>query len=139
MDHKNETFEFESEAPDPDNWKFFNSITELTKTSSENILIKDSKVIYDLVLKGYKKNIQIAASHGLTQAFICIYEKDALYQDLIPIDNYIRMTNGFKDRMDEFKIQPVVERISRSLFPFTVEVNPLQQNTKIITIVVRWK
>lgn len=139
---------------DPDNEKFFQYITELSDYSTDvKIINKDADIISDLITRDYKYNIQLAASCGLKQAYICIYEIAAKYKKMIPIDDFIRPRGNLQQKFEKYNIIPVMERIRQKLHPFKVEVKDdlietfnLQENSdplilspkKLIGILVSW-
>lgn len=109
--------------------EFFNSIVKITKNSGVSfILNKDSQTIFDVVTKNYKKNIRIAADRGLYKAYICIYEANAKYKGVIPIDSFIRMNTTMREKFTEYKIEPVMERVRNKLKYFTIEVKSLYES-----------
>lgn len=140
--------------------EFYNLIVNITKTSGyQNLLIKDSQLVFDTIMKDYRNNIQLAASQGRNEAYICIYEIGAKIGGIVPIDSFVRMTNPkLIEKFEEFKLEPVVERIKKKINPFRLEiklididqistedkiknqelVGKIDQNNKIIGILVSW-
>ena len=121
------TTQNQSNIQNPNN-DFYNFIVELTKYSTTGNLLKmDSDVILNVILKDYRKNLQVAASKGFNKAYICIYEIGAKYKNIIPIDEYIRPSDSMKEKFEKFKIEPVVDRVKKALAPFNVEVKSLDE------------
>ena len=126
--------------------EFYNFIVGITKYSNcESILKKDSQEIFDVITKDYKKNIQLSATTGSNSSYICIYEASAKYKGLIPIDNFVRMTNSMEEKFNTFKIEPVLNKLKKRLHPFTVEVKNIHEidknvshDSNIICITVSW-
>lgn len=129
--------------------EFYTTIVNITKTSGYlNILTKDSQTVYDVIMKDYKNNIKIAASEGRTEAYLCIYEASAKIKGLISIDAYVRMNNPkVVEKFEEFKLEPVIERIKKKINPFKVEIRLLKldgdqttqdQNYSIVAVLAIW-
>lgn len=124
----------------PNEIEFYNFIIGVTKYyNSESSLRKDCQSIFDLIIKDYKKNIHLAASKGLNEAYICIYEIGANYKDSIPIDEFIRMTPNIIEKFETFKIEPIIDKIKKRLFPFIIEVKSLDETNNFIGITVSWE
>jgi hypothetical protein len=112
-----------------DEKEFFNDIVNLTEyCTGAGIIKKDSDKIVEVILKNWKDNVRIAASRGLTKAYICIYESEARYDGIIPIDTFVRMTDEFRSKLESYKIDPVMERIKKKVRPFNVDVIVLDQD-----------
>lgn len=111
-----------------DNSIFYKYIVGLTKVSScQNILIRDVQTIYELISSGYKKNIQNAASRGLTYAYLCMYEIGAKYKNHIPIDAHIRPNEQMKLKLLEYNIDSVIDKLKKTLSPFDVEIKLIDE------------
>src|SRR5271168_4326007 len=111
-----------------DNSNFYNYIVSLTNQfSCQYILTKDNQTIYNLIMDVHRKNIQKAASRGLRSAYLCIYETSAKYKGAIPIDAHIRPNDSMKTKLIEFKLESVLDRIRKKLYPFEVDVKILDE------------
>lgn len=118
--------------------EFYDYIVNITKTSGyQNILTKDSEIIMDAILNDYQENIKIAAAEGRNEAYIFIYEVNAKIKN-ISVDAYVRMNNPkVVEKFNEFKLEPVMERIQKKISPFKVEIRPID-NSNYFAIVVSW-
>ena len=118
--------------------EFYDYIVNITKTSGyQNILTKDSEIIMDAILNDYQENIKIAAAEGRNEAYIFIYEVNAKIKN-ISVDAYVRMNNPkVVEKFNEFKLEPVMERIQKKINPFKVEIRPID-NSNYFAIVVSW-
>lgn len=124
---------------------FYDFIVNVTKASSyQNILIKDSQVVYDTIMKNYRTNIKLAASEGRNESYICIYNSTAKINNVVPIDSYVRMNNPkLKEKFEEFKMETVLEKIQKNINPFKVEVRKLNNlsnnDVEIFGIIIIWE
>lgn len=118
--------------------EFYDYIVNITKTSGyQNILTKDSEIIMDAILNDYQENIKIAAAEGRNEAYIFIYEVNAKIKN-ISVDAYVRMNNPkVVEKFNEFKLEPVMERIQKKINPFKVEIRPID-NSNYFAIAVLW-
>jgi hypothetical protein len=107
--------------------KFFNQIVTLTNHSMNDIMLKKaSDLIYNTIMNGFQKNIQLAAMRGYTHAYLCIYEINAKCKDYIPIDSFIHMNEHMTERFKESHIESVMDRIRKKLMPFIVNVDTVE-------------
>jgi hypothetical protein len=109
--------------PDGEMEKFFNHIIEVTSHSSDQVLIKrTSDELINVLTRDFKRNIKIAADRGHNQAYICIYEVDAKYRDILPIDKFIHMNDHMRGKFAEFGLEPVVDRLRKIFQPFQLDI-----------------
>lgn len=114
---------------DANDSNFYNFIVGITRQSSQqNILARDVQTIANVIIKDYKKNVHLAAMRGLTKAYICIYEVGARYKGIIPIDELVRMTTTTREKLEAFKIEPVLSIVRKKLAPFFIGVGNLSEN-----------
>ena len=119
-------------------YDFYKYIVDISKyTNCENVLKRDSQIIYDIIMKDYRKNIQLSALRGDRKAYICIYESKTKLNDTIPIDNFIRMTDLMKEKFAEFKIESIMEKIKKKLHPFNVDIIT-DESATIVNIIITW-
>ncbi len=112
--------------------KFFSQIVTLTNHSMDDIILKQaSDAIYLTIIKGFKKNIQIAAMRGFTQAYLCVYETNAKYRDYIPIDAFIHMSPNMQELFKRAHIEPVMDRVRKTLLPFLVDIQVVEPLTPV--------
>ena len=122
-------------------YDFYKYIVGVSKyTNCENVLKRDSQIIYESVIKDYRKNIQLSALKGNRKAYLCIYESSTRLYDIIPIDNFIRMTELMKEKFQEFKMEPIIDKLKKKLSPFNVEIltENIKDDIEIISIIVSW-
>jgi hypothetical protein len=138
--------------------KFFTQIVELTDNSSNAMILKNvSDRVFEIITRDFKKNIQIAAMRGFNEAYICLYDVNARYKGTIPIDCFIHMSEHTRTKFEEFKLEPVVDRLRKFLAPFHLEIRfidsvpsdtstenilagdtPAVEPLQVVAIVVTW-
>ena len=115
---------------------FYNYIVKLTKEANQdNVYVRDSDIIFKLIMKEFDLNIQNAAFKGFSKAYILIYEINARYQNIIPIDVYIRMTDEMTEKFNKIKLKSVLDRIKETIYPFELELIVLNN---YIALLVKW-
>jgi hypothetical protein len=138
----------EAEIEDSDKQKFYEKIVKLTKirADKEFILKCDSDNIVKIITRNYKNHIEIAALNGRNMAYLCFYKIDARIKNLIPIHDFINMSEKIRIKFEEYKLESIVDRLTKILYPFKLLIRNIQdcnelpktEKNNIIVISVQW-
>jgi hypothetical protein len=114
-----------------DNSEFYNRIVNITKLAipkkCSELLNRDADAVSDIILRDYKDNIEIAATHGRNLAYLCFYEVSAIFKDDVPLDYFIHMTEKIKSKFEEYSLEPVESRLRTRLQPFELRICSLSE------------
>ena len=132
--------------------EFYNFTVDLTRTASwQTRLIRDHKIILDLILCEHKNNIYLAAKQGRNYAKLLIYEKSAQFRGIISVHDFIEMSPDLHEKFSILKLESVVETLEKYFKPFKIcvqnltecdandEIKKLISNCNIIVISVLWQ
>lgn len=119
-----------------DSQEFYNIIVGIADNAViENIIKKDADIIFNLIIKNYKNNIQTAALKGFKKSHIFMYNINAKYNELIPVDKYIRMNEQMRLNFERYEIDTIINKVQKRLSPFKIEINTYDDN---ICITATW-
>jgi hypothetical protein len=123
-----------------ENDDFYKFVVELSSIDhSRKHLDETSDRLAIMIARNYKKNILIAANKGLDKAYLCVYKTDTIIDEKILIDSFIRMDAEMILRFQEYKLEPVIDRIKRIIKPFVLHIEETKlANETIISIYTSW-
>lgn len=113
-----------------ENTKFYNFIVELTKSWTPEtaiILEKDGNEILNVITNEYRENIEIAAKNGKNMAYLCIYFRNARYKHMIPIHDYVEMSEKIGEKFKTLLLEPIIDRAKKILDPFVLNIRTLKE------------
>jgi hypothetical protein len=129
-----------------DTSKFYDFIVKLSASSTDQEKFRRA---YDelmrLVITGFHTNIQLAAVEGRCMAYLCIYEENAQYQN-IKVHDYFTCVENIRAKCEKYSVEPLLERISKTIQPFRLELRNLSecidiempQEWRFYAIIVCW-
>lgn len=105
--------------------KFYDFIVQLSAKSTEQEKFRAAyEELMRLVVTGFHTNIQLAAMEGRYTAYLCIYEEHSQHQN-IPIHDYFTCADTIRAKCEKYSVEPLTERISKTIQPFRIEVRAL--------------
>jgi hypothetical protein len=119
-----------------ENEEFYKFIVQLTKSSTgQGAFQRDCETVAKIILRDFRTNIQLAASKGRNVAYLCIYDRNAKYKETVPVHDYLSMPDHIKTKFQEFKMEPIVDRLKKNLQPFHLEIRPLRECLELDTYI----
>lgn len=120
----------EAEIENSGKQKFYDDIVNLTRIRAhkecEGVLLTDSESIVNTITGNFQEYVRIAALNGRTTAYLLLYAVNSRLNDIVPIHDFIQMSEKIKTKFEEFNIEPVVDRITKIVYPFKLQIRNLR-------------
>lgn len=122
--------------------EFYNHVVALTKRRNDpELLRKATDEVFQRIIDGHERNIEIAAMNTRTSAFLFAYAPDAEYRGNIRLHDIIHPSEGAIQICLNNKIEPILDRLRNMFAPFEVHVSTVNDDAigvTLNTISVSW-
>jgi hypothetical protein len=113
--------------------EFYSKVVAMTKKRDPDLLRKATDEVYTRILDHHEQNIEIAATHHHTSAYIFVYADDALYRGHIRYHDIVNPSEVALKTFSDNSIIPILERLNHELDPFMVVLEDLTDESKQVT------
>lgn len=122
--------------------EFYNHVVALSRRRNDpELLRKATDEVFNRIIDGHERNIEIAAINARTSAYLFAYAPDAEYRSNIRLHDIIHPSETALQIYSENKIEPVVDRLKATLAPFEVHFSTVTDDSigvTLHTISVSW-
>ena len=133
-DAKPEIKDVKAEPPKPMK-EFYNHVVALTKRRNDpELLRKATDEVFQRIIEGHDRNIEIAAMNTRTSAFLFAYAPDAEYRGNIRLHDIIHPSEGAIQICLNNKIEPILDRLRNMFAPFEVHVSSVTDDAIEVTL-----
>jgi hypothetical protein len=115
--------------------------------TEQNMLTRHISEVFDMIIYGFEENLTEAAERGSNVALLCIYKVDSKLRGVIPMHDLLIMTERLSQKLKDYGIMSLIERLKEKFNPFTINVKQLrdiiqavdENRSNIYCVTVAWE